>query len=96
MHKNYELAKQPGWVWALVQWLGSLMPVSGLLMHLGLSLSEHLLSDEKFATLRGERIYLFLVSQGELIGCLFPAASTSPRKFWGRTHFAQTFEYSQR
>ena len=36
-------------------------------MCLGLSLPEHLLSDEKFATLTGERIYLFLVSQGELI-----------------------------
>ena len=36
-------------------------------MRLGLSLPEHLLSDEKFATLTGERIYLFLVSQGELI-----------------------------
>ena len=58
---------QPGWVWALVQWVGSLMSVSGLLMRLGLSLPEHLLSDEKFATLTGERIYLFLVSQGELI-----------------------------
>ena len=43
------------------------MSVSGLLMRLGLSLPEHLLSDEKFATLTGERIYLFLVSQGELI-----------------------------
>ena len=58
---------QPGWVWALVQWLGSLMPVSRLLIRLGLSLPDHLLSDEKFATLIDSRIYLFLVSQGELI-----------------------------
>ena len=58
---------QPGWVWTLVQWLGSLMSVSLLLIRLGLSLPEHLLSDEKFATLTGEKIYLFLVSQGELI-----------------------------
>jgi len=27
---------RPGWIWALVQWLGSLMPVAQLLLRLGL------------------------------------------------------------
>jgi Domain of unknown function (DUF6431) len=58
---------QPGWIWRLVQWLGGLMPVALLLMQLGLFPPEHLLSDEKFATLAGEEVYLFLISQEELI-----------------------------
>lgn len=57
----------PGWVWALLQWLGSLLPVAWLLLRLGLTPPEHVLSDEKFAALEGEPIYLFLVSQGELV-----------------------------
>jgi hypothetical protein len=57
----------PGWIWRLVQWLGNLLPVCFLLLQMGLTLPEHLLSDDKFALLDGERIYLFLVSQGELV-----------------------------
>lgn len=57
----------PGWVWSLLQWLGNLLPVVWLLLRLGLTPPEHVLSDEKFATLEGDPIYLFLVSQGELI-----------------------------
>lgn len=57
----------PGWVWSLVQWLGHLLPVSLALLRLGLTPPPHLLSDEKFARLNGERIYLFLASEGELI-----------------------------
>ena len=57
----------PGWVWGLLQWLGNLLPVTWLLLRLGLTPPEHVLSDEKFAALEGEPIYLFLVSQGELI-----------------------------
>ena len=55
------------WMWNLVQWLGNLIPVAWFLMRLGLTPPKHVLSDEKFAVLDGERIYLFLVSQGELI-----------------------------
>jgi Domain of unknown function (DUF6431) len=58
---------RPGWIWYLVQWFGNLMPVSSLLMRLGLLPPQHLLSDEKFATLDSEEIYLFLISQEELI-----------------------------
>ena len=58
---------RPGWVWALIQWLGHLLPVSLLLMRLGLVPPKHLLSDEKFATLAGEEVYLFLIAQEELI-----------------------------
>jgi len=58
---------QPSWVWTLVQWLGYLLPVSLLLMRMGLTPPEHLLSDEKFAVLNGEKVYLFLVSEQELI-----------------------------
>jgi Domain of unknown function (DUF6431) len=58
---------QPSWIWTLVQWLGDLLPVSLLLMRMGLTPPEHLLSDEKFAVLNGEKVYLFLVSQQELI-----------------------------
>ncbi len=57
----------PGWVWALLQWLGNLLPVVWLLLRLGLTPPEHVLSDEKFATLEGKPTYLFLVSQRELI-----------------------------
>jgi hypothetical protein len=57
----------PGWVWSLIQWLGDLLPVSLLMMRLGLTPPQHVLSDEKFATLNGEQIYLFLLSQEELI-----------------------------
>ena len=38
-----------------------------LLLRLGLTPPTHVLSDEKFASLDNEQIYLFLVSQGELI-----------------------------
>ena len=62
-----ERAWSPTWMWNLVQWLGNLMPVAWFLMRLGLTPPKHVLSDEKFAVLDGERIYLFLVSQGELI-----------------------------
>lgn len=58
---------RPGWIWLLVRWLGCLMPVSLLLMRLGLFPPVPLLSDEKFASLAGEEIYLFLIAQGELI-----------------------------
>ena len=57
----------PGWVWSLLQWLGTLLPVSWLLLRLGLTPPESVLSDEKFAHLDGLNIYLFTVSQGELI-----------------------------
>ena len=57
----------PGWVWSLLQWLGNLLPVAWLLLRLGLTPPTHVLSDEKFARLDNEQIYLFLVSQGELI-----------------------------
>lgn len=57
----------PGWIWNLVQWLGNLLPVSLVLMSLGLTPPVHLLSDEKFAVLNAERIYLFLASEQELI-----------------------------
>jgi Domain of unknown function (DUF6431) len=53
---------RPGWIGSLVQWFGRLMPVSQLLMRLGLFRPQHLLSNEKFATLDGETIYLFLIS----------------------------------
>jgi hypothetical protein len=43
------------------------MPVCLLLMRLGLTPPVHLLSDEKFACLNGEQVYLFLVSQAALI-----------------------------
>lgn len=36
-------------------------------MRLGLTPLTHVLSDEKFSALKGKSIYLFLVSQGELI-----------------------------
>jgi Domain of unknown function (DUF6431) len=58
---------QPGWVWSLVQWLGNLLPVFVLLMRMGRTPPQHLLSDEKFAVLNGEKVYLFLVSEQELI-----------------------------
>jgi hypothetical protein len=58
---------QPAWIWSLVQWLGNLLPVFLLLMRMGLTPPQHLLSDEKFAVLNGEKIYLFLVSEQELI-----------------------------
>lgn len=57
----------PGCVWSLLQWLGNLLPVAWLLLRLGLTPPPHVLSDEKFAALDGQQIYLFLVSQGELI-----------------------------
>jgi hypothetical protein len=57
----------PGWVWNLIQWLGTLLPLALLLVRLGLTAPLHVLSDEKFARLDGKRIYLFMVSQGELI-----------------------------
>ena len=57
----------PGWVWSLLQWLGKLLPVAWLLLRLGLTPPQHVLSDEKFGSLDNEQIYLFLVSQGELI-----------------------------
>jgi hypothetical protein len=57
----------PGGVWSLLQWLGNLLPVAWLLLRLGLMPPAHVLSDEKFAAVSGERIYLFLISQGELI-----------------------------
>ena len=57
----------PGWVWSLLQWLGNLLPVTWLLLRLGLTPPAHVLSDEKFAALESEPIYLFLVSQGELL-----------------------------
>ncbi len=41
----------PGWVWGLLQWLGNLLPVTWLLLRLGLTPPEHVLSDEKFASL---------------------------------------------
>lgn len=49
------------------EWLGNLLPVAWLLLRLGLTAPQHILSDEKFASLDNEQIYLFLVSQGELI-----------------------------
>jgi len=58
---------QPSWVWSLVQWLGHLLPVFLLLMRMGLTPPKHLLSDEKFAVLNGTKVYLFLVSEQELI-----------------------------
>ena len=58
---------QPGWIWSLVQWFGCLLPVYMLLMRMGLTPPQHLLSDEKFAVLDGEKVYLFLVSAQELI-----------------------------
>ena len=58
---------RPGWVWSLLQGLGTLLPVSWLLLRLGLTAPESVLSDEKFAHLDGLPIYLFTVSQGELI-----------------------------
>jgi hypothetical protein len=58
---------QPSWVWGLSQWLGLLLPVFWLLMRMGLNPPVHLLSDEKFAVLNGKRVYLFLVSEQELI-----------------------------
>lgn len=57
----------PGSVWSLLQWLGNLLPVTWLLLRLGLMPPVHVLNDEKFAGLEGESIYLFLVSQGELV-----------------------------
>jgi len=50
-----------------VQWFGQLLPVHLLLMRMGLTPPKHLLSDEKFAVLDGEKVYLFLVSEQELI-----------------------------
>lgn len=50
-----------------MQWLGTLLPVSWLLLRLGLTPPEFVLSDEKFASLDGLTIYLFTVVQGELI-----------------------------
>jgi hypothetical protein len=44
-----------------------LLPLALLLVRLGLTTPPHVLSDEKFARLDGKRIYLFMVSQGELI-----------------------------
>jgi hypothetical protein len=64
---DIERSWTPSGVWDLLQWLGKLIPVTWLLLRLGLTPPEHILSDEKFATLDGEPIYLFLVSQGELI-----------------------------
>lgn len=58
---------QPSWIWTLVQWLGTLLPVYLLLMRMGLTPPEHILSDEKFAVLNGAKVYLFLVSEQELI-----------------------------
>lgn len=57
----------PSWIWNLVQWLGNLLPVYLLLMRMGLTPPEHLLSDEKFAVLNGDKVYLFLASEQELI-----------------------------
>jgi hypothetical protein len=57
----------PSWIWNLVQWLGNLLPVYLLLMRMGLTPPEHLLSDEKFAVLKGDKVYLFLASEQELI-----------------------------
>jgi len=57
----------PSWIWNLVQWLGNLLPVYLLLMRMGLTPPDHLLSDEKFAVLNGDKVYLFLASEQELI-----------------------------
>ena len=62
-----ERAWQPSWIWSLVQWLGQLLPVFLLLMRMGLTPPQHLLSDEKFAMLNGAKVYLFLVSAQELV-----------------------------
>ena len=58
---------KPARIWNLLQWLGNLIPVCWLLLRLGLNPSESVISDEKFADLNGLRIYLFAISQGELI-----------------------------
>ena len=62
-----ERAWQPSWIWSLVQGLGQLLPVFLLLMRMGLTPPHHLLSDEKFAMLKGAKVYLFLVSEQELV-----------------------------
>jgi hypothetical protein len=58
-----------------------------LLMRLGLSPPQHLLSDEKFSNLNGEEIYLFLISQEDYrpLVVISPAlAAHNPISWWLR------------
>ena len=52
---------------SLVQWLGKPNACVFTVAASGTHPPAHLLSDEKFASLEGEQIYLFLVAQSELI-----------------------------
>jgi hypothetical protein len=57
--------KDPRTIWSKVQWLGSALPVTQLLLLLELSPPSHILEDEKFASENGTKTYIPAIVQGE-------------------------------
>jgi len=60
-----ESIKDPRTIWSKVQWLGSALPVTQLLLLLELSPPSHILEDEKFASENGTKTYIPAIAQGE-------------------------------
>lgn len=57
--------QDPRTIWSKVQWLGSALPVTQLLLLLELSPPSHILEDEKFACENGTKTYIPAIVQGE-------------------------------